>query len=290
MTTQVDNIHIQGNEHWTKKGDAKLFLWEKRRAQDGAKNGHHPVRARLVDGLAADLRPAGAGAAASSRWTISPSAGFDTWSMDMEGYGRSTKDRGIDATISEGADDLKAGTDYIFKTRNHTGPLLVYGISSGALRAALFAQRHPEPGAAARARRPCLDRRRQPDAGRAPQEAAGVSQDQAAADRPHVRALDLRARPSRHRRRQRDRGVRRRTSWSSTTRSRTAPTSTCATTCRWSIRPRSRCRPSSCVANTTASPASRTCSISSKSCPIPDKQFAVMPGIAHASLPAEELP
>ena len=61
----------------------------------------------------------------------------------MEGYGRSTKDRGIDATISDGADDLKAATDYIFKTRNHTGPLLVYGISSGALRAALFAQHHP---------------------------------------------------------------------------------------------------------------------------------------------------
>ena len=39
MTTQVDNIHIQGNEHWTKKGDAKLFLWEKRRAQNSPDSG-----------------------------------------------------------------------------------------------------------------------------------------------------------------------------------------------------------------------------------------------------------
>jgi pimeloyl-ACP methyl ester carboxylesterase len=69
----------------------------------------------------------------------------------MEGYGRSTKDRGLDATIAEGADDLQAGTDYIFKVRD-PGPLLVYGISSGALRAALFAQRHPD-----RVRRLALD-------------------------------------------------------------------------------------------------------------------------------------
>ena len=82
---------------------------------------------------------------------------------------------------------------------------LVGRVARGAVRAA-----PSEPGAAARARRPCLDRRRQPDAGRAAQEAAGVSQDQAPADRPRFRALDLRARPSRHRRRQVDRGVRRR--------------------------------------------------------------------------------
>jgi pimeloyl-ACP methyl ester carboxylesterase len=69
--------------------------------------------------------------------------GFDTWTMDHEGYGRSDKNRGVDATIAEGADDLDAGSDYIMKLRN-SGPLLMYGISSGALRAAAFAQRRPE--------------------------------------------------------------------------------------------------------------------------------------------------
>src|SRR6185503_2217452 len=42
-----------------------------------------------------------------------------------------------------GADDLEAATDYIMKTRG-VSAFLTYGISSGALRAAMFAERHPE--------------------------------------------------------------------------------------------------------------------------------------------------
>ena len=61
----------------------------------------------------------------------------------MEGYGRSTKDRDNNAPISFGADDCFAAATYIQKLRGPR-PLLVYGISSGALRAALFAERHPE--------------------------------------------------------------------------------------------------------------------------------------------------
>ena len=149
-TTQVDNIHIQGNEHWTKKGDVKLFLWEKRRAQNSPDRGTilFVHGSSMASQPTFDLQVPGRPGAMD----YFVGQGFDTWSVDMEGYGRSTKDRGADATISEGADDLKAATDYIFKTRNHTGPLLVYGISSGALRAALFAQRHPN-----RVRRLALD-------------------------------------------------------------------------------------------------------------------------------------
>ena len=68
---------------------------------------------------------------------------FDCWCVDMEGYGRSTKDRDNNAPIAQGADDCFAAATYIAKLRGKR-PLLVYGISSGALRAALFAQRHPD--------------------------------------------------------------------------------------------------------------------------------------------------
>jgi pimeloyl-ACP methyl ester carboxylesterase len=63
--------------------------------------------------------------------------------MDNEGYGRSDKSRPINCDIANGAEDLAAGSDYILRTTN-ADRLLVYGISSGALKAALFAARHPQ--------------------------------------------------------------------------------------------------------------------------------------------------
>ncbi len=69
--------------------------------------------------------------------------GYDTWCMDNEGYGRSDKKRPIHCDISNGADDLAAGSEYILEATGAKA-LLVYGISSGALKAALFAERHPE--------------------------------------------------------------------------------------------------------------------------------------------------
>ena len=146
------NIPTVGTEHWTGRDGAKLFLWNKRAPSVGTKSGV----ILFVHGSSMASQPTFdvhvEGRPHSSAMEYFAERGFDTWTLDHEGYGRSTKDRGIDATISEGADDLKAATDYIFKTRNHTGPLLVYGISSGALRAALFAQRHPN-----RVRRLALD-------------------------------------------------------------------------------------------------------------------------------------
>jgi pimeloyl-ACP methyl ester carboxylesterase len=133
---------VSGREHWTRKGDVKLFLWEKCAGSPDGK----PV-ILFVHGSSMASQPTFdlqvPGRVHSSVMDYFAGLGFDCWCVDMEGYGRSDKSRPITCDISNGADDLEAASDYIIKTRK-CGKLLVYGISSGALRAALFAERHPE--------------------------------------------------------------------------------------------------------------------------------------------------
>ena len=134
---------ITGQEHWTKKGDVRLFLWEKRAADAAVKNKGTIL---FVHGSSMASQPTFdlqvPGRPHSSVMDYFAERGFDTWCVDMEGYGRSDKKRDINCDIANGADDLEAASDCIMKTRG-TKQFLVYGISSGALRAALFAQRHP---------------------------------------------------------------------------------------------------------------------------------------------------
>jgi pimeloyl-ACP methyl ester carboxylesterase len=133
----------QGQEHWTNKGDVRLFLWEKRAAPQAGRRGTILfVHGSSMAGTPTfDLQVEGR--TDSSAMDYFASQGFDTWSVDMEGYGRSDKKRDINCDIATGADDCAAASEYIMNTRN-SGPLLVYGISSGALRAAAFAERHPD--------------------------------------------------------------------------------------------------------------------------------------------------
>jgi pimeloyl-ACP methyl ester carboxylesterase len=133
---------ITGREHWTHKGPSKLFLWEK---PAGTSPG--PLGTILfVHGSSMASTPTFdlqvPGRTDSSAMDVFARLGYDTWCVDMEGYGRSAKDRPINFDIATGADDLEAASDYITRTRG-VASFLVYGISSGALRAALYAQRHP---------------------------------------------------------------------------------------------------------------------------------------------------
>ena len=143
MNSAVVRPAIEGREHWTKKGDVRLFLWQKANAAGTAKQGTilFVHGSSMASQPTFDLHVPGRPDSSVMEWFAA--RGFDTWCMDHEGYGRSDKKRPINCDIANGADDLKAGTDYILKTTG-AKKLLVYGISSGALRAALFAQRHPE--------------------------------------------------------------------------------------------------------------------------------------------------
>jgi pimeloyl-ACP methyl ester carboxylesterase len=141
---EMSKIAIKGEEHWTgKDGGVRLFLWEKY-ASDPAKS-HGTIL--FVHGSSMASQPTFdlqvPGRPDSSAMDYFARHGFDCWSVDMEGYGRSTKDRDNNAPIAQGADDCHAAALYIQKLRGKR-PLLVYGISSGALRAAMFAERHPE--------------------------------------------------------------------------------------------------------------------------------------------------
>jgi pimeloyl-ACP methyl ester carboxylesterase len=144
MDEMTNRGAIKGEEHWTSKdGGVKLFLFEKCAGDPKATAG----TILFVHGSSMAGQPTFdlqvPGRSDSSVMDFFARKGFDCWSVDMEGYGRSTKDRDNNAPIAQGADDCLAAASYIHKARGKR-PLLVYGISSGALRAALFAERHPD--------------------------------------------------------------------------------------------------------------------------------------------------
>jgi len=140
---------VVGREHWAVKragnDDVRLFMWRKvLRNPDAA-----PKRGTIlfVHGSSVsstpvfDLQIPGRPESSTMDWFAR--LGYDTWCFDCEGYGRSDKTRPVNADIACGADDLAVVSDHIMR-QNGGGKLLTYGSSSGALRAALFAQRHPE--------------------------------------------------------------------------------------------------------------------------------------------------
>ncbi len=143
---------VVATAHWTVKqtgtDSVKLFLWRKhvRKPSDGGNANARRGTILFVHGSSVsstpvfDLQIPGKPEASTMDWFAR--LGYDTWCVDCEGYGRSDKWRPVNADIACGADDLAAASAYILDQTG--GKLLLYGASSGALRAGLFAQRHPE--------------------------------------------------------------------------------------------------------------------------------------------------
>jgi non-heme chloroperoxidase len=128
---------MKGKEHWTRKGDVKLFLWQKPSAAGKPRGTILFVHgSSMASQPTFDLQVPGRPHSSAMEWFAE--RGFDTWCLDNEGYGHSDKSRPINCDISNGADDVAVASEYI------NTKLQLYGISSGALKAALFTQRHPE--------------------------------------------------------------------------------------------------------------------------------------------------
>jgi pimeloyl-ACP methyl ester carboxylesterase len=134
---------MNGQEHWISKGDVRLFLWRKAPASSSTSRGTilFVHGSSMASQPTFDLQVPGRPHSSVMEWFAE--RGFDTWCLDNEGYGRSDKKRPINCDIPNGADDLDVASQHVLKTSGAKS-LLVYGISSGALKAALFAERHPE--------------------------------------------------------------------------------------------------------------------------------------------------
>ncbi|MEX2453547.1 MAG: alpha/beta hydrolase [Rhodospirillaceae bacterium] len=130
---------IAYEEHVAQKGDVTLQMYRKRPAMGGA-----PVLF-LVHGSSFSARTSYdlevPGHPGYSLMEAFAGFGYDVWTMDHEGYGRSTRTESS-SDIACGVEDLKAAADVVERvTGAHSA--IYFGQSSGALRAGAFANACP---------------------------------------------------------------------------------------------------------------------------------------------------
>ena len=136
---------IWSKDYWAQKGDVKLYMFRKRVGTPQAGKSALPVLF-LVHGSSIssrssfDLTVPGHGE--YSLMDKFAEYGFDVWTMDCEGYGRSTRTEG-NSDIASGVEDLKAGTAVVARETGQER-FHFFGESSGALRAGAFAMARPE--------------------------------------------------------------------------------------------------------------------------------------------------
>jgi alpha-beta hydrolase superfamily lysophospholipase len=136
---------IWSNEYRASKGNLKLYLFRKRRSAPHSRETALPVLF-LVHGSSISARPSFdltvPGHGEYSLMNKFAEYGFDVWTMDFEGYGRSPQAEG-NSNIADGVEDLRAAVEVVAR---ETGQQRYhfFGESSGALRAGAFAIAHPE--------------------------------------------------------------------------------------------------------------------------------------------------
>ncbi|HSR72605.1 MAG TPA: alpha/beta fold hydrolase [Kiloniellales bacterium] len=135
---------IVAEEHWAKKGDVDLFMFRKYAPAVA------PAKARrvlfLVHGSSQSARTSYdltvPGKGEFSLMNVFARWGFDVWTMDHEGYGRSSRTEGF-SYIKDGVEDLKAAAPVV-ESATGRAAFDFFGTSSGALRAGAFCNACPE--------------------------------------------------------------------------------------------------------------------------------------------------
>jgi pimeloyl-ACP methyl ester carboxylesterase len=138
------NEKIWSKEYWAQKGDVKLYMFRKRVGAPQAGKPPLPVlflvHGSSMSSTTFDVTVPGRGE--YSMMNVFARYGYDVWTMDFEGYGKSSRTEG-NSNVADGVEDLKAAIPVVAR---ETGlqKFHVFGESSGALRAGAFALQHPE--------------------------------------------------------------------------------------------------------------------------------------------------
>ena len=143
-TSTTVKAGVWSAEYWAKKGGVRLYVYRKR--AKAPRKGEKPLPVLfLVHGSSMSGR-SGFDLQVPGRSDYSlmdhfAGLGYDVWTLDHEGYGRSDR-TDSNSDVASGADDLAAAMPLVERETGQSR-FFFYGGSSGALRAALFAQRHP---------------------------------------------------------------------------------------------------------------------------------------------------
>ncbi len=136
---------IWSAEYWANKGNVKLNLWRKRIG--APKPGEPPLPVIFLahgssnsSRSSYDLNVPGRGE--YSLMNVLAHYGYDVWTMDHDGYGRSG-DSGGSSDIASSVEDIKAAVPVVAQETGQQ-KLNFYGTSSGAIRAGAYAMAQPE--------------------------------------------------------------------------------------------------------------------------------------------------
>jgi pimeloyl-ACP methyl ester carboxylesterase len=140
------NTVIWSQEHFVTREDVRLYVYRKRATAPQAGEAPKPVLL-LVHGSTVSGRntydlqvPGGKDYSVMDYFA---ERGYDVWTVDHEGYGRSSWSGRGNSDVRTGAKDLAAVVPFILKETG-VAQINIFGSSSGALRACVYTEAHPE--------------------------------------------------------------------------------------------------------------------------------------------------